>query len=128
MLYNKKKGDVMSKKFNNTLEDALVGYWKNYVGWGRAPRSEYWWCVLFYGFLASNILGLVSYGLSLIWFYATIVPGFCLVARRLHDTGRSNWNVCWMLLPIVGWIIMIIYLTQKGSTKTNAFGPARLKK
>ena len=119
----------MSKKFNNTLKDALTEYWVNYVGWGRATRAEYWWAVLFYSVLAGGVMEIVSPNLlSPLWTMATLVPGICLAARRLHDTGRSYWNICWALLPFVGWIILLVFMCQKGSTNTNKFGPARLKK
>ena len=116
----------MSKKFNNTLSDALTEYWVNYVGWGRATRAEYCWAALFYNFLAMSVMMVL--GLDFLWQLACIVPSFCLTARRLHDTGRSNWNICWGFLPIIGWIILLVFLCQKGSTTANKFGPARLKK
>ena len=116
----------MSKKFQNTLADALSEFWINYIGWGRATRSEYWFAYLFYGILAAWVA--MFLGLGDLWALATIVPFFCVGARRLHDTGRSNWNICWSFLPIVGWIILLVYLCQKGSTTANKYGPARLKK
>lgn len=118
----------MSKKFNNTLGDALREYWVNYTGFGRATRSEYWWAVLFYGFIAGNILGMLSSTLQLLWSLIVLVPSFCLAVRRLHDTGRSAWNYLWTFLPVIGWIVLIIFLCQKGSTTKNKYGPARLKK
>lgn len=116
----------MVKKFNNTLEDALVGFWHNYIGWGRATRAEYWWAALFYGLICSTLAE--AFGLANWWLYVTLVPSFCLFARRLHDTGRSNWNMCWHLLPIIGQIILLVFMCQKGSTTKNKYGPARLKK
>ena len=119
----------MSKKFDNTLECALREYWVNYIGWGRATRAEYWWAILFYGVLVSGALNILSPNfLAPLWGLVTIVPGVCLAARRLHDTGRSYWNVCWGFLPIIGWIILLVFFCQKGSTSKNKFGPARLKK
>ncbi len=118
----------MAKKFNNTLGDALTEYWVNYIGWGRATRSEYWWAILFYNLLLGNVLFWGAPGVSSLWSLATIVPNFCLLARRLHDTNRSAWNMCWAFFPIVGWIIMLVFLCQPGGTTKNRFGPARLKK
>lgn len=115
----------MAKKFKNTISDALIGYWTNYCGWGRATRSEYWWCILVYGMVMELMEVL---GLGLIWSIVTIVPSICLGARRLHDTGRSYWNMCWALLPIIGWIVLLVYVCQKGQVTKNQYGPARLKK
>jgi len=110
-------------KFQNTLGDALLGYWTNYVGWGRATRSEYWWTVLFYNFIVGALMPLA---LAPLWVLATIVPGFTVGVRRLHDTGRSAWNVCWLFLPIVGLIILIVYFCQPGEKKANKWGAPRI--
>ena len=111
-------------KFNNTFSECLANYWTDYVGWGRATRSEYWWCYLVYNLIVSNILFLTP--ISALWWLASIVPSFCLMARRLHDTNRSNWNICWLLLPIVGWIILLVYLCQKGDITKNKYGMPRI--
>ena len=111
-------------KFTNSLSDALTVFWTDYAGWGRATRSEYWWPYLFYSVIVGSILTLV--GLDVIWFLVTMVPWFCLTARRLHDTGRSNWNACWILLPLVGVIILIVYFCQPGQKKANKWGKPRI--
>lgn len=61
---------------------------------GRAPRSEFWWWILF-GFLIGIAANILSY---LTWsFISTIVSLFLLLpnlsvgARRLHDTGHTGW-------------------------------------
>ena len=118
---------MAQKKFTNSLEDALKNFWVDYVGWGRATRAEYWWVFLFYSVLAGNIIFAIDAGfLYNVWGLATLIPSFCLAARRLHDTGRSNWNILWALLPIVGWIILIVYLCQPGQTKSNKWGAPRI--
>ena len=53
------------EKFDNSLGACLKSYWTNYVGWGRATRSEYWWSVLFYSILVSALLG--NSGLGGLW-------------------------------------------------------------
>lgn len=118
----------MAGKFKNTLGDALAGFWTNYVGWGRATRAEYWWVQLFYVFIAPIVIASVVPELFFVWYAATLVPSFCLTARRLHDTGRSNWNICWSFLPIAGFIILLVFLCQGGNPKANKFGQPRIKK
>lgn len=115
---------MAQKKFTNSLGDALTTYWTSYVGWGRATRSEYWWAFLFYCVIANFLLS--GTNLSIIWSLATLVPGFCVTARRLHDTGRSNWNLCWAFLPIIGWIILIVFACQPSQPKSNKWGAARI--
>lgn len=90
----------------------------------RARRSEYWYFVLF-NFLISaavNIIfgeGIVSGLVSL----ALLVPGIAVAIRRLHDTGRSGWNFLWVLLPVIGWIVLLIYYVQDSQPGANQWGP-----
>ena len=81
---------------------------------GCAKRSTFWWVVLaniIIGF-ALGLLGSVGTIASTIYSIATLIPGLAIVFRRLHDTGRSGWNLLRLLLPIVGWIILIVYLAS----------------
>jgi len=73
---------------------------------GRAPRSEYWWWVLFIilgnfvsGFLDGIVLGLgVGDGsiIGALFGLATLLPTIAVTARRLHDVNRSGW---WQVAP-----------------------------
>lgn len=113
-----------TEQFDNSLGACLKSYWTEYTGWGRATRSEYWWSVLFYSILIPTLLG--NIGLGLLWTFVTLVPGFTVAARRWHDINRSAWNMLWIFLPVVGWIISIVYLCQP-STPQNQFGGPRIK-
>jgi uncharacterized membrane protein YhaH (DUF805 family) len=43
-------------------------------------------------------------------------------ARRLHDTGRSGWWQLIGLVPLVGWIVLIVFFVQD-SQPNNQYGP-----
>ena len=87
---------------------------------GRAKRSEYWWFVLFL-VLASLALGLISSIVSGLFSLATIVPSISAAARRLHDTNRSGWWQLIALIPVLGWIVIIIFLAQQGNAEGNQY-------
>lgn len=87
---------------------------------GRAQRPEFWWFTLFV-FLASLIIGMVSDTVSILFSLATLLPSLAVGARRLHDTGRSGWWQLLWLIPVVGWIIMIVLLAQQGDAADNRF-------
>jgi uncharacterized membrane protein YhaH (DUF805 family) len=80
---------------------------------GRASRSEYWWFVLFI-VLVSAGTSYVSNILSALWSLAMLLPSLAAAARRLHDTNRSGWWQLITLVPIVGWIVLIVFLAQEG--------------
>ena len=100
---------------------------KKYVKFsGRARRQEYWMFTLFNTIIMFVLMfickELDNQTLYLLYFYAVLLPSLAVGARRLHDIGKSGW---WMLLafiPIVGWIILIIFFVKDGEEGSNYFG------
>lgn len=89
---------------------------------GRATRSEFWWWILF-NLLAGAALGIFSDKLSGLFSIAALLPSAAVAARRLHDTDRSGW---WQLLgfvPLIGWIILLVWYAQEGK-EPNRFSEA----
>jgi len=80
---------------------------------GTASRSEYWWFMLFL-FLASAAANVISETLGVLFTLATILPSIAAACRRLHDTDRSGWWQLIVLVPVVGWIVLIVFLVQEG--------------
>lgn len=102
--------------------------WKHYATFhGRASRPAYW---LFYllNLVATGILiildaALGAHGvLAELYNLAVFIPLWAVTVRRLHDTGRSGWNLLWGFLPIVGWVIVIVFLAGN-SHPDNRYGP-----
>ena len=101
---------------------------------GRARRSEYWFFFLFT--VLAGIVGGILDGLfgsrggpyggtgpiqGLIQL-ALLLPSLAVGARRLHDTGRSGWWLLIALIPVVGWIILLVFFVQD-SQQDNQYGP-----
>lgn len=78
---------------------------------GVATRSEYWWWFLF-TVLVSLATGAIWDGLSVAWSIAVLLPSLAVGVRRLRDAGY-HWGWLFIsLVPIVGLIILIVFLTQ----------------
>lgn len=107
---------------------------KNYVGFsGRSRRKEYWMFFLFnlialiIAMVLDNILGLASattgygpiYGLYAL---ATLLPSIAVGIRRLHDTDRSGWWLLLCFIPLIGAIVLIVWMATDGTTGDNRFG------
>ncbi|HYG13566.1 MAG TPA: DUF805 domain-containing protein [Methylophilaceae bacterium] len=92
---------------------------------GRAKRPEFWWFTLFL-FLANLVLGMLGDMISMLFSLATLLPSLSVGARRLHDTNRSGWWQLLWLIPVIGWIVMIVFLVQEGEAGDNRFGNAPL--
>lgn len=95
---------------------------------GRSRRSEYWYFALFqmiivYGIMAveTMILGITI--ISMLASLAFVVPGLAVAVRRLHDIGKSGWNFLFALIPIVGWILVIVWLATDSQYGANKWGP-----
>ena len=116
--------------------EAYKKFWMNYANFnGRSTRSDYWWVVLAnmivnfaLGFVLGFIAGLIPdlAGLTTIVSYAyslaILVPGIALVVRRLHDINKSGWNYLFLLIPIAGPIIVLIWLCTASVNENNAYG------
>jgi len=52
------------------------------------------------------------------------IPKLALGARRLHETGRSGWWQALQVIPLLGWIIVLIMLCQPAKvTASSSSGP-----
>ncbi|MCL1036766.1 DUF805 domain-containing protein [Shewanella submarina] len=103
-----------------------IGAWKKFAEFsGRARRKEYWMFVLI-NVIVSAVLGFVDglLGMMLLanlYSLAVLIPSLAIGARRLHDTGRSGWWQLLWLVPVVGWIVIIVFLVQD-SHDENDYG------
>jgi uncharacterized membrane protein YhaH (DUF805 family) len=104
---------------------------KNYAGFsGRARRQEYWMFFLFSAIInivlqilasvtKSNIVTIIL-GVYLL---AVAIPSLAVFVRRMHDTGRSGWWFFLGLIPLIGAIILLVFLATEGQQGPNRYGP-----
>ena len=104
---------------------------------GRATRSEYWYFVLIYSITYTilmgidfaigtfskelmengSFLGFLSTAYSLVLF----LPSLAVTVRRLHDINKSGWWVLFIFVPIIGFILLVVYLCTN-SKEDNKYG------
>jgi uncharacterized membrane protein YhaH (DUF805 family) len=97
-----------------TFQESVTVCFRKYADFsGRATRSEYWWFFLFI-IVVSLATSYVSSALSGLFSLATLLPSIAAAARRLHDTNRSGWWQLIVLVPVVGIIVLIVFLAQEG--------------
>ncbi|MGV8986745.1 MAG: DUF805 domain-containing protein [Cypionkella sp.] len=124
----------------NFVEAVKSGY-QNYVTFsGRAARSELWWWAVFQ--IAMNVIIAAIFGggrymmghgamgmhyegglVANLWALANFLPGLAVGIRRLHDLDKSGWWTLIVLIPLVGWIVLIVWYATKGYPGSNRFGP-----
>ncbi|WP_078543535.1 DUF805 domain-containing protein [Litchfieldia alkalitelluris] len=101
---------------------------QNYVNFdGRARRMEYWMFYLM-NFLISlglvmieGIMGLPGIFTGLYSLFI-LLPSIAVTVRRLHDTGKSGWWFFISFIPIIGAIILLIFMIIEGEHGYNNYG------
>ena len=108
---------------------------------GRAPRSAFWWWLLFanlaivaaamvtLAFLAAGVTapGAVDEGLLWpVWLVGLglLVPTVTLAVRRLHDSGHSAWWLLVALIPVLGTVVLLAGSATSGTPGPNHYGAA----
>ena len=123
--------DIMKKYYLDILTNKYADF--N----GRARRKEYWMWTLYYtivllfAMVLDNVLGLnfelfgqdLGYG----WLYVTVgithlIPGLGIVIRRLHDVGKSGWFYLIILIPLIGFIWILVLFCTDGVKEDNKWG------
>lgn len=98
---------------------ALGLFFQRYVDFsGRSRRKEYWFMVLW------NMIFAIIPIVNIFWWIATIIPGWALCVRRLHDIGKSGWFMLLILIPIVGPIVLLIWYCTDSMPASNNWGPS----
>jgi uncharacterized membrane protein YhaH (DUF805 family) len=101
---------------------------------GRSTRAQFWLFALVYVVIAIIAMiidaaigsspeagpGVITALVAL----AHLIPGLAVTVRRLHDINRSGWWVLIELVPLVGLIVMLVFLCSGSTQGPNRFGPA----
>lgn len=129
--------------------EAVKHVFQNYANFnGRARRSEYWYFTLFNSMVmtvgyalgvALGLGGLASMGdssynagitagtlvgfLLIIYSLGSFIPSLAVTCRRLHDVGKSGAYILFLLVPMVGTIMLLIWELQDSMPGANQYGP-----
>ncbi|MCF6098259.1 DUF805 domain-containing protein [Mesorhizobium muleiense] len=116
------------------------GLTENYFNFaGRARRKEYWGYCLFWAIALIVVVGVglfiddamgdldelpaATVGLCGAFVLATIPPWIGLNVRRLHDIGLTGWLFLALLIPTIGWLIILVFALIPTQARENQWGP-----
>lgn len=120
-----------------TFGKAISTCFRKYANFkGRANRAEFWFFYLFNWIISFPFSAMMNVGERLqdekvfgigfmIWLVLGLIlllPCLAVFARRMHDIGKSGWNLLLALIPIVGAIVLLVFLCRKGDFATNKYG------
>ena len=135
--------------FCTAIKNGFLNY-SNFSG--RIRRSEFWFFILF-DFIWQILLLILTLAIRVKRYYNyydyynyyynyrysvspvmlvidsifesfMILPIASAVVRRLHDIGKNGCNAFIIIVPISGFIVLLIYLASNSETKTNKYGPS----
>ena len=129
---NNKQNKIRKMGFSESIKSGLNN---SFNPIGRATRSQFWWYALFL-YIIGGVLGwfggmIEGHGMEQVWLgiifqvfsLICLISLICASIRRLHDTGKSGWNVLWYILPLIGWIVEIVLLCGASQPGDNKYGP-----
>ena len=111
-----------------TFSDAVRDGFQKYVVFsGRSSRPAYWWWYLF-TFIAYIVAAIIdqiigTFVITVILALALLLPNLAVTVRRLHDAGHSGWWILIGLLPLIGFIVILIFVLTP-SQPPNQWGEA----
>ncbi|MGZ5323223.1 MAG: DUF805 domain-containing protein [Solirubrobacterales bacterium] len=113
-----------------SFSEAVKSGFDHYVRFdGRASRPAFWWWFLFTILVAialqimDGIIFSESMLLTILVWLGLSLPSLSVAIRRLHDTDRSGWWILIGLIPLIGFIVLLVFYLQKSDPGDNRYGP-----
>jgi len=101
---------------------AVALFFKNIVNFkGRSTRSEFWWPKLPIHLVIWLLLLRGYPAMTTVWVVLMLLPSVSCAVRRLHDAGYMGIDYLYILIPVVGWIIVLVKVLKK-SAPANEWG------
>ncbi len=96
-----------------------IAMWKNYANFHDRTTVRGFWMAFLFNFLAGLVLGILTAILPVLGFLtglyslAVLVPGLAICVRRLRDAGKAWYCIFLSFIPLVGAIILIVFLCKQ---------------
>ena len=91
--------------------DHYLDMWRNFANFSdRTTVPGYWWAVLV-DFIVSCILTFIPFA-GTVYTWVSLIPCLAITVRRLNDAGKHWAWIFISLVPLVGWIIMLVMLCK----------------
>lgn len=98
---------------------------------GRATRSQFWLYTLVFAVLMVVCATLdIALGigndeimpLTGLCNVVHLIPTLAMTVRRLHDTDRSGWWLLLSVAPLIGQVVLLVFMCQASTAGTSRFG------
>ena len=87
----------------------------------RMTRRDFWtWQLI--SLVGGGTFGALTFGVGAIVSGLLELYAFYAHWPRLHDAGKSAWNLLWLLLPVIGWTVLLVLLCLPSEKGPNKWG------
>jgi uncharacterized membrane protein YhaH (DUF805 family) len=107
--------------------DAYTNAFNRYTDFAGRTSVGGFWRFAAVNFLAALVLIVLAqiswifFVIYTIYLIALLIPSLAIAVRRLHDTGKTGWFILLGLIPLIGFIILIVFYVQP-SVGPNEYG------
>lgn len=107
--------------------DAYKNAFSRYVDFSGRTSVGGFWRFVAVNFVVAFVLAILTSVSSIFWVIyvlytlAVLLPSLAIAIRRLHDTGKSGWMILLGLIPVIGFIVLIVFYVQP-SDGPNTYG------
>lgn len=92
---------------------------------GRTSLADFWYAMLGFFVIGLGILVIMALVpiVGLLLDIAFMIPATTIWIRRLHDVNKAGTYYLFILIPLVGSILLLIWSLDHGTRGTNDYGP-----
>lgn len=99
----------------------------------RTTRKDFWVAILMnivVSFVLSLVVGFIARVTKLkiydifasIYALILLIPCLAQAVRRMHDVNKSGWYLLMDIIPIIGWILVLVAMCSPSVTEDNKYG------
>ena len=93
---------------------------------GRLARAEWFSYLVFWAALCASLGAgadaLAGNRAAAVFSFLFLWGAIALSTRRLHDRGTSGWVLLAFIVPVFGWVWLVVLLLRKSSEGSNRYG------
>lgn len=83
-------------------------FWKNYVNFSGKTGVKDFWLTVLVNFIISTVIGVIIPAVAGIFGLAILIPCIAMCVRRLRDAGLNVLLILVALIPVLGWLALIV--------------------
>ena len=85
-----------------------IDFWKKYVDFAGKEGIKTFWLTVLINFIISSVLSAIIPAIAGIFGLAILIPSIAMGVRRLRDGGFNPLLILLVLIPVLGWLALVV--------------------